>query len=75
MQHSAVSFSVCFDSDMNKLEKVLNDLKDEFLIKYNDGLQLITVRHYSKKIIIDLVKDREVFLEQKSRSTVQILIK
>ena len=75
MQHSAVSFSVCFDSDMNKLEKVLNDLKDEFLIKYNDGLQLITVRHYSKKIIIDLVKDREVFLEQKSRSTIQVLVK
>jgi len=75
MQHSAVSFSVCFNSDKNKLKAVLNDLKDEFLIKYNDGLQLITVRHYSEKIIIDLVKNREVLLEQKSRSTVQILIK
>lgn len=75
IQHSAVSFSVCFDSDKNKLEAMLNDLKNDFLLKYNDGLQLITIRHYSEKIINKLIKNKEVFLEQKSRSTLQVLVK
>jgi len=75
MQHSAVSFSLCFDSDKNKLEAILTDLKKDFLLKYNDGLQLITIRHYSEKVISKLVKNREVFLEQKSRSTIQVLVK
>jgi len=75
MQHSAVSFSVCFDYNANKLEALLTDLKSDFIVKYNDGLQLITIRHYTEKMINELLKNKKVFLEQKSRSTVQLLIK
>ena len=75
MQHSAVSFSVCFDSNVNKLEALLADLKNDFIVKYNKGLQLITIRHYNEEMINKLIKNRQVFLEQKSRSTVQLLIK
>jgi len=74
MQHSAVSFSVCFNSNKTKLEMLLSDLKNEFIVKYNDGLQLITIRHYTEEIINKLVEHKKVFLEQKSRSTVQLLI-
>jgi aspartate kinase len=75
MQHSAVSFSVCFDNNANKLENLLTDLKNDFNVKYNEGLQLITIRHYTEKIINNLIKNKQIFLEQKSRSTVQLLIK
>lgn len=75
MQHSAVSFSVCFDNQQGKLEALLSDLKNGFIIKYNEGLQLVTIRHYTETLINNLVKDRKVFLEQKSRSTVQLLMK
>jgi aspartate kinase len=75
MQHSAVSFSVCFNSNKSKLEALLSDLKNEFIVKYNDGLQLITIRHYTEEFINKLVEHKKVFLEQKSRSTVQLLIK
>jgi aspartate kinase len=75
MQHSAVSFSVCFNSNKSKLEALLSDLKNEFIVKYNDGLQLITIRHYSEEFINKLVEHKKIFLEQKSRSTVQLLIK
>jgi aspartate kinase len=75
MQHSAVSFSVCFDSNTSKLAALLKDLKNDFIVKYNQGLQLVTIRHYTEKMISDLIKNKEIFLEQKSRSTVQLLIK
>jgi aspartate kinase len=74
MQHSAVSFSVCFDSNLNKLEALLSDLKNDFTVKYNDGLQLITMRHYTEELISNFVKGKKIFLEQKSRSTVQLLV-
>ncbi len=75
MQHSAVSFSVCFDRNKNKLDALLSDLKNDFIVKYNDELQLITIRHYTEELIGNLAKDRIVFLEQKSRSTTQLLVK
>lgn len=75
MQNSAVSFSVCFNHDPIKLPDLLSDLKNDFNIKYNMGLSLITVRHYTDEILKKLVGTKKVFLEQKSRVTVQLLIK
>jgi aspartate kinase len=75
MQHSAVSFSVCYNGDKEKLESLVADLKPTFRIRYNTGLTLYTVRHYNDKLIIELTTGKEVFLEQKSRSTVQLLVR
>ena len=74
MQNSAVSFSVCFDMDEEKLKTLMLDLHKDYLLKYNTGLQLITIRHYNDKVISDLIHGKKVFLEQKSRATVQFLV-
>lgn len=74
MQNSAVSFSVCFNEDLIKLEKLLVDLKEKFILKYNTGLQLITIRHYNDKLIDELIGSKKVYLVQKSRVTVQLLV-
>jgi aspartate kinase len=74
MQNSAVSFSVCFDMDEEKLKTLMLDLHKDYLLKYNTGLQLITIRHYNDKVISDLIHGKKVFLEQKSRTTVQFLV-
>ena len=75
MQNSAVSFSVCFDDDRDKLVGLLNELEDEFRLVYNTDMQLITIRYYNDKLIKELIGNRKVFLEQKSRVTVQLLVK
>ena len=75
MQNSAVSFSVCFNEDLVKLEALLLDLKEKFILKYNTGLQLITIRHYNDKLIDELIGSKKVYLVQKSRVTVQLLVK
>ncbi|NOY51160.1 MAG: aspartate kinase [Chlorobi bacterium] len=74
MQNSAVSFSVCFNKDNNKLNKLVADLSDQFYVRYNIGLQLLTLRHYNDGLIKEYVGGRKVYLEQKSRATVQLLI-
>ncbi len=75
MQHSAVSFSVCFNHHQNKLDALLHDLKADFPFRYNANLQLITVRHYTEDIIQKLLAGKQIFLEQKSRSVIQVLVK
>lgn len=75
MQNSAISFSVCFDRDKTKTPALLRQLKKNFNVKYNDDMELITIRHYESVSIGDLVKGREVIMEQKSRTTLQLVVK
>ena len=74
MQNSAISFSVCADNSRH-LPVLLEALQKTFRVKFNDGLQLVTIRHYNPEIIEKLTKKREILLEQRSRLTVQLVIK
>ncbi len=75
MQNSALSFSACFDYDKTKTPALLRDLKKNFHVKYNTNLELITVRHYTSACMDKLTKGRDVVLEQKSRTTLQIVVR
>jgi len=75
MQTSALSFTVCFDLNPERFEKLLLGLKPDFRVKYNDGLTLITVRHYKLGALRELTADKTVLLEQISRNTAQMVVK
>ena len=74
MQNSAISFSVCFDENRNLLPALLEDLQEEFNVRYNTGLQLVTVRHYTQDAVREIIKGKRILIEQKSRITAQYLI-
>lgn len=76
MQNSALSFSVCFDKSDNLLQELIEALQQSYNVRYNNSLELITIRHYeadslAKAIDIGLYN---VLIEQKSRVTQQYLI-
>ena len=75
MQLSAISFSVCFDADDRRFAKLTTQLEAEFKIKYNTGLQLLTIRHFNKEVIAKLTANKTVLLEQISRHTAQMVVK
>ncbi len=75
MQNSAISFSVCVDNDPFKIPDLLSGLQGEFKVLYNDGLKLITVRHYYPSTLELLTKDKHILLEQRSRHTAQMVLK
>ncbi|MDR0969544.1 MAG: aspartate kinase [Lentimicrobiaceae bacterium] len=75
MQTSALSLSVCFDENSELLSALINSLKDHFIVYYNTGLQLFTIRHYTEGIEKELIKNREILLEQRSRTTFQLVLK
>ena len=75
MQNSAVSFSLCVDDDKYKIPGLIADLQDDFEVYYNKNLSLCTIRHYAKDSTFDFLKQREVILEQRSRNTLQLVVK
>lgn len=74
MQNSALSFSLCIDNNEILLEAIRRSLGDTFLLRYNTGLQLITIRYYNEQIIEEIVAGRNIVLQQRSRNTAQLLV-
>jgi len=75
MQISAISFSVCIDNKRRELTALIEDLQKAFIVKYNEGLELITVRHYTEETIEHLIEQKEVLLLQKGRATARLVVK
>lgn len=74
MQNSAVSFSFMVDASKVNLDKLVHYFKDEYLIKYNDNLELVTIRHYDEPTIKRVTLGKKIILEQKSRQTARLVI-
>ncbi len=75
MQSSALSFSVCIDNKPQRFQSLKSLLSKSYNIKYNDKVELITIRHYNKESIKKVLQNRTPILEQKSRTTLQLIIK
>lgn len=73
IQTSALMLSVCFNNDKMKLESLMLSVSDKFFVKYNDDLQLFTVRHYREGVEEPFVKGRKVILEQRNRNSIQLV--
>jgi len=74
MQNSAITFTVSVDAENPRVSKLLEDLRNDYKILYNKGLELITIRHYTEEAMRDFLKNRKVLVEQRSRHTAQFII-
>ena len=74
MQNSAVAFTVCADND-NRVKPLVMDLRGDYEVKWNEGLELLTVRHPDEATLAKLTSGREILLEQRSRTTARFVLK
>jgi aspartate kinase len=74
MQNSAISFSVCVDNDPQKVIPLIAFLRKDYETRYNENLELFTVRHYTEKAVNRLIADRKIVIELRSRSTIQLVL-
>jgi aspartate kinase len=75
MQNSAISFSVCVDQNGKKIQALIADLKQQYRVKYNDNLEMVTIRWYNQSTIDRVIENKQILLEVKSRHTCQIVMK
>ncbi len=74
MQLSAISFSICCDNN-SKIKPLVEELQALFKILYNENVELMTIRYYDEETLESLTKGKIILLEQRSRFTVQMIMK
>ena len=75
MQNSALSFSVCGIISPIKLPLLIKGLQKNYKVKYNEKVDLLTIRHYNSLYIPDFLKSKEILIQQRSRSTIRFVFK
>lgn len=74
IQNSAISFSVCVDSNHAHFDSLIQELSDKFELRYNENQVLVTIRHYEVALIEKIYDLLRFKMEQRNRSTYQVLM-
>lgn len=74
MQNSAVSFSFVVDRSKIDLEKLVRFFQTDYTVRYNENLELVTIRHYDEPTLKRVTVAKNIILEQKSRQTARLVI-
>lgn len=75
MQNSALSFSFVLDQSKTDIREIYDLFKDSYEVRYNENLELVTIRHYNQETIDRVMVSKEQIVEQKTRHTIRILMK
>ena len=75
MQNSALSFSVCGIISKKNLLVLVAELQKNYIVKYNDKVNLLTIRNFKNLDIPKSLKDQEILIQQRSRTTIRYVLK
>lgn len=73
IQIAALTVSVVTDNNSYKIDPVLDELNNRYKVKVNSGLELLTIRHFNEHILFKLTENKNIYLEQWTRNTVQFV--
>lgn len=75
IQTGAINISVCLDDRTEKIEQFALAASSIFNVQLEKELSLFTIRHHNEKIIQQLLAGKEILLEQKTKTTLQVVYK
>lgn len=75
MQNTAISFTICVGNVPDRVDKFIKAVSDEFKVKMQEGLELITIRHYNQETIDNLKKGKMVLFEERIRNTMHMVVR
>ena len=75
IQNSAISFSVCINDKYHNVETLLHNLRARFDVQYTPNVALYTIRHFEDNSATSLLKSNELILEQRTETTLQLVMK
>lgn len=74
MQNSALDFSICIDKTRG-VERFLERLRQKFVVRYNDHIELVTIRHYHPNTLQSIMEGKEIIDSQITRKTARFVLK
>ena len=72
VQSSAVRISVSVDAS-RYFDDLVNDLKQDFAVRYNDNLELLTIRGYTWDIVERESLGYTIYIKQQTRRSIKLL--
>ena len=76
MQNTAISFAVCVNNVDDKVYRFAESIDKDFKVVIDsEGLELITVRHYTPQTLDMLRQGKIVLVEERTKNTVQMVAK
>jgi aspartate kinase len=75
MQNTAISFTMCVPDIPDRIQKFVDEVSDEFKIKMEKNLELITIRHFTSETVEQLKKNKIVLFEERIRNTLQMVVR
>lgn len=73
IQTGAISLQAVVDNTPEKIEKVIKAVQEHFGILQEEGLTILTIRHYTEAIIEKHLENKKPIITQKRASTFQVL--
>jgi len=73
MQNSALNFSACFDANRSTPE-LFDALKSQFVVRYNEAVELITIRQYTPEAIASMTNGRVILDSQVTRKVARFIL-
>ena len=74
VQNSAISFTICVDDEHLRLPGAIEELQKTFTVRFNSNLELLTIRHYTSHVVDEMVGERIVYLQQRTRSNARFIM-
>jgi len=74
IQNSALTLSFCIDNHTN-INGLITELQKNYTVRYNENLELITIRHFNEKAAELVLQGKQVILEQHNRTVVQYVVR
>ncbi len=75
MRNTAISFTVCITDNPNRINRLLEEIQEEFDIEDERDLELITIRHYQDAVVEEMKLGKIVLFEERIPKTVQLVLK
>jgi len=73
-QNTALAFTIVVNNDPIKIQEFINEIQNEYLVAIENNLKLLTIRHAPNVYLEKLLKDRNIYLEERIKQNVQILL-
>ncbi len=74
-QNGAITFTAVFDDRPERIEKLALAANEIFDVQVEKGLTMLTIRHYNKEIVDKLTAGKDIVLSQRTKETLQLLMK
>ncbi|XZF12504.1 aspartate kinase [Chitinophagaceae bacterium MMS25-I14] len=75
IQNAAISFVACIDHKEDQVQALAAELERDYKVFRNEDVSLLTIRHYTPEILFEMTRNKYTLLEQKTRQTVQVVMK